>query len=82
MMQFVFRYKFHVVIIQSHSSAAMSLGRFDETVGCRGPVDVLGPAAQKHKSRVVVSRSPKRLKGQQLHFKVRSGIQHVQQVRQ
>jgi len=33
-------------------------------------MDVLGPAAQKHKSKVVAPRNPKRLKGEQLQSKV------------
>ena len=53
----------------------MPLGSFGETVGSRGPVDMLGPAAQKYKSKVVASRSPKRLKGDQRHFKVRNRIE-------
>lgn len=54
----------------------MQRGPFGETVGSRGPVDMLGPAAQKYRNRAVASRSPKRLKvqGQQLNFKVSSVI--------
>jgi len=52
----------------------MPRGAVGETVASRGPVDVLVPAAQKCKSRVVASKSPKRWKGYPLHFKVRNDI--------
>jgi len=48
----------------------IKFGPFDELVGSRGRMDVLGPAAQKYKSKVVAPRNPKRLKGEQLQLKV------------
>jgi len=49
----------------------MPVGPFGELVGSRGTMDVLGPAAQKYKSKVVAPRNPKRLKGEQFELKVR-----------
>jgi len=40
-------------------------------------MDMLGAAAQKYKSKVVAPRNPKRLKGEQLQFKVSNNIQYL-----
>jgi len=53
------------------------VGPLDELVGCKGTMDVLTPAAQKCKSKVVAPRNPKRLKGQQLQSKVKNNIQYL-----
>jgi len=52
----------------------MPVGPFGELIGSRGTMDVLGPAAQRYKSKVVAPRNPKRLKGEQFELKVRNNM--------
>jgi len=59
-----FRDGFHVSVIRTQP--------FEELVGCRCTMDVLGPAVQKQKRKFVAPRHPKRIKGEQLQFKVRN----------
>jgi len=47
---------------------------FGELFGCGNTMDVLGPSAEKYKSKVIAPRNPKRLKVEQLHFKVSNGM--------
>lgn len=49
----------------------MPLGPFGEIVGTTGTLDVLGIDAQKYKSKVIVPRNPKLLKGDEDEYKVR-----------
>ncbi|KAL5021171.1 hypothetical protein ScPMuIL_000326 [Solemya velum] len=48
----------------------MPLGPFGEIVGTTGTLDVLGIDAQKYKSKVIVPRNPKLLKGDEEGYKI------------